>query len=393
MLELGTSSTDITHVEGNGSYTIVNLTSANEPKNYSFLTNTTEELIFDMATIDVLNVTNALSNITPWKVLISNSNVTRVAFPPRMSPSVVHLKNTAVEDVQFEDNLSLQDFRAEYTSLRVISPTVSNLRGLDILWITYSQLTQFSFDLLKNSTVSLLYLVGNRIETITISPGVVCCQSLEEIFLSDNLLKKLDFGTMAMMSNLKNVFLENNNMTDLYAHMPPQNHTQSLDALEYGSEDVFCSWRQYYIKLEEEQELEKELETPSCKDYYATLLAIHLARNSLVQVNFSAFSLMNNLNLLDLSKNQLLSLNATEGEVPIRLSELFVSNNNITDVYLRPFRSMKALYLYDNNVKELNMSYLPEELDYMNLINNPLNCEELPHKRALLPILGPYTEC
>uniref|UniRef100_A0A182RFF9 Leucine rich immune protein (Coil-less) n=1 Tax=Anopheles funestus TaxID=62324 RepID=A0A182RFF9_ANOFN len=383
MIEYGTCILNVTHDDSNATCTIVNLTSESVPKEYSFLTTNTEELTFNMATIDVLNLTNPLYNITPWKLVISNSNVTQVVFPAHMSPTVVQLLKTEVEDVHFEDNISLQEFRAEYTSLRVVSPTVSRLAALDILWVSSSQLINFNFDILENSSVSLLYLVSNRIEIVTVSPGVACCKNLDEIFLSNNLLKQLDVGTFATMRNLKAIFLENNKLTDLY-------QSQSLDAIEYRNGNVFCSWRKYYS---EQEETEQELETPNCTDFYATLLSIQLARNELAQINFSAFSWMNNLNLLDLSKNRLDSLIAKDGEVPIRLSELCVSNNNITDVYLRPIVAMKAIYMYDNNMKTLNMSNLPEELDYLNLINNPLNCDEIPQKHNSFPVLGPYTEC
>ncbi|XP_035898841.1 uncharacterized protein LOC118506176 [Anopheles stephensi] len=388
------SASQFTYVEGNVSCTIINLTSDSDTKDYAFLTNNTEELVFNKASIDVLDLTKPLATIAPWKILISHSNVTRIIFPAQMSPSVVHLLEMNVDDVNFDENISLQDLRADYTSLQVISPTVSKLHALDILWVTHSQLANFSFDVLENSSVSLLYLVSNKIESVTISPGVVCCQSLEEIFLSDNLLTTLDLGTVALMSKLKTLFLENNKLTDLYANVPSANQTQMLHP---GMEDEreraeFCSWRQYYISQEQTEE---ELSTPSCTDYFATLLSLHLARNNIVHVNFSIFSLMNNLNSLDLSKNRLIDLIAPDDAVPIRLSELFVSNNNITEVYLKPFVSMKAIYLYDNNVKGLNMSSLPDDLDYLNLINNPLNCEALPHlnRRSAIPVLGPYTEC
>uniref|UniRef100_A0A182LZQ3 Leucine rich immune protein (Coil-less) n=1 Tax=Anopheles culicifacies TaxID=139723 RepID=A0A182LZQ3_9DIPT len=381
MFVVGSNSWNVTHIDGNVSCTIVNLTGDSEGHDYSFLTNSTEELIFRGAAIDVLDLTIPLANITPWKVLITNSNLTRVVFPAQMSPSVVHLCTTEVEDVHFEDNNSLQDFRAEYTSLRTISPTVSKLHALDILWVSSSQLTSINFDILVNSTVSLLYLVGNRIEMVTLSPGVVCCQHLEELFLTNNLLKQLDFGTFATMSNLKVLFLENNKLTDLHASVPNLDHSNG---------EMYCSWHQHYIA---QDSAEQELETPNCTDYYATLLSINLARNNLVQLNFSTFSWMNNLNLLDVSKNHLISLIASDGELPLRLSELFASNNNITDVYLAPFKEMKAIYLYDNNVQSLNMSDLPKDLDYLNLVNNPLNCDMLPHKRPTLPVLGLYTEC
>uniref|UniRef100_A0A182S9F4 Leucine rich immune protein (Coil-less) n=1 Tax=Anopheles maculatus TaxID=74869 RepID=A0A182S9F4_9DIPT len=250
----GTSASNLAYVDGNVSCTIVNLTSESDTKDYSFLTNNTEELIFSQATIDVLDLTKPLATITPWKLLISHSNVSRVFFPAQMSPSVVHLLEMEVDDVHFEENISLQDFRADYTSLQVISPTVAKLYALDILWVTHSQLTNFSFDVLQNSPVSLLYLVSNKIESVTISPGVVCCQSLEEIFLSDNLLTKLDLGTVALMSKLKTLFLENNKLTDLYMHVPSAvpKHT----ALEDESGDEFCSWREYYIDQEQtDQEL------------------------------------------------------------------------------------------------------------------------------------------
>lgn len=384
----GTGASNFTYVEGNVSCTIINLTGESDTQDYSFLTNKTEELIFSKATTEVLDLTKPLFTITPWKVLISHSKVRQIMFPARMSPSVVHLLEMEVEDVNFEENVSLQDFRADYTSLQVISPTVSKLSALDILWVTHSQLTNFSFDVLENSSVSLLYLASNKIESVTLSPGVVCCQHLEEIFLSDNLLTKLDLGIVALMSKLKTMYFENNKLTDLSANVPSALYTAADDE---SAGSGFCSWREYYVN---QKQTDEELSTPNCTDYFATLLSLHFPRNNIVTVNFSTFSLMNSLNSLDLSKNRLINLIAYDDEAPIRLSELFVSNNNITNVHLRSFVSMKAMYLYDNNVKELNMSSLPEELDYLNLINNPLNCEEFTSmKKRSSPDPGPYTEC
>ncbi|XP_041781485.1 uncharacterized protein LOC121598544 [Anopheles merus] len=380
---------NFSYIKGNVSSTIVNLTGEGNPEDYSFLTNSTEELIFDNATIGVLDLTHPLASIRPWKVVITNSNVTRVLFPAAMSASVVHLTHMGVEDVEFENNTSLQDFRADYTSLQVVSPTVSKLLTLDILWITHSQLTNFSFDVLENSPVSLLYLVGNKIELVTITPGLVCCRNLEELFLSGNQLKRLDFGTMALMSKLKTILLEGNRLAEVQLNLPDRGH-QQMTVNEAGDVQTFCSWRTYYIEQEQKNQ---DVPRPNCTDYFATLLSVHMPRNAFEHIDFGVFRLMNNLNSLDLTKNRLLELVATEEKVPIRLSELFASNNNISDVYLRPFPAMKAIYLYDNNVNTLNMSSLPGELDYLNLVNNPLDCNELPHMNSSVKALGPYTEC
>uniref|UniRef100_A0A182JXE1 Leucine rich immune protein (Coil-less) n=1 Tax=Anopheles christyi TaxID=43041 RepID=A0A182JXE1_9DIPT len=267
MFAMGMSSSNFAYVNGNLSCTIVNVTSESKLEDYSFLTNNTEELIFDKATIDVLDLTKPLSIINPWKVLINNSNVTRILFPASMSPSVVHLTNMGVENVQFEENTILQDFRTDYTSLQVVSPTVSKLQALDILWITHSQLTNFSFDVLESSPISLLYLIGNRIEVVMISPGMMCCRNLEEIFLSGNQLKHLDFGTMAQMSKLKTLFLEDNKLTDLQLSLSGKDQNHLTVA---GNGETFCSWRAFY----NEQELNnQEVQSPNCTDFFATLLA------------------------------------------------------------------------------------------------------------------------
>uniref|UniRef100_A0A182MYV5 Uncharacterized protein n=1 Tax=Anopheles dirus TaxID=7168 RepID=A0A182MYV5_9DIPT len=208
-----------TYITGNVSCTIIGLTNESVVQSYDFLTNNTEELVFKNASIDELDLTEPLGKATPWKLLISDSNVTRIIFPACMSPSVVHLLNVGVDDVRFEENTNLQDFRVDYASLQVISATVSKLSALDILWVTHSMLANFSFDILENSSISLLYLVANQIETVTISPGMNCCQHLEEVFLSDNKLKTFDLATIAFMRKLKTLFVENNGLMDVYTHL------------------------------------------------------------------------------------------------------------------------------------------------------------------------------
>uniref|UniRef100_A0A182QUT4 Leucine rich immune protein (Coil-less) n=1 Tax=Anopheles farauti TaxID=69004 RepID=A0A182QUT4_9DIPT len=393
MLLMGIDASNFTYIKGNVSCTIIGLTNGEgKVQSYDFLTNSTEELVFKNASIDVLDLTVPMEKVTSWKLLISDSNATRIIFPAQMSPSMVHLVNVGVDDLQFEENTNLQDFRVDYATLPVISPTVSKLAALDILWVTHSALANFSFEVLENSSISLLYLVANKIETVTIAPGLRCCENLEEIFLSDNKLKTLDLATFAFMSKLKTLFVENNQLVEVYTNLDT-NHNQTFEVGGNGTRQ-FCSWRSYYLQQDDDSSID-EAPTPNCTDYFSALLSMQLARNHIVTLNFRTFSLMNSLNSLDLSSNRLVNLVASEDEVPVRLSELFVSNNNISDIQLAKFVSLKALYMYDNSLTKLNMSSLPVELDYLNLVNNPLNCSELPHmnRSTNLPSLGPYTEC
>ncbi|XP_049545822.1 leucine-rich repeat protein soc-2 homolog [Anopheles darlingi] len=343
--------------------------------------------------MDQLDLTVPLSKIDPWKVLIKNSNMKQIVFPSQMKPSVVKLNNVDVSDIYFKENNHLQDFRADNTSLTQVPTSVVSLHTLDILWLTHSPILTFSFDLLENSSLSLLYLVANRIESLTISPNVICCTKLEEIFLSGNQLKHLDFGIFSLMVSLKSIFVEDNqlnlvNAINISVHQNENRLTKML-------EDKFCSWyRLYYNQVQNESFLIHS-HSLNCTDFYATLISIHLARNNIDKIDFSTFSLMNNLNSIDLSNNMLSALMSSGDKVPLRLSELFVSNNNISRVFLKSLPSLKALYLHDNNIMQLNMSTLPHDLDYLNLINNPLDCEELPHmnRSVNLPTVGPYTEC
>ncbi|KFB40770.1 AGAP012384-PA-like protein [Anopheles sinensis] len=365
--------------------------------NYSFLSNRTEELIFINASLDALDLSGAMRKITPWKVSISGSNVSRLVFPSQMTTSVVHLRDMAIEELIFNENTGLQDFRADYTSLQTVPPTIAKLLSLDILWITHSELTFFNFDKLQNSSISLLYLVGNKIEDISITPGLVCCENLEEVFLSGNRLKQLDFGVLALMVKLKTIFLEENQLVSLNMSVELTRNSSNTNVAGDSNETTtgYCSWRSYYLEQEGSQLPGDDGPTPNCTDYFASLLSIHLARNKIEQVDFMNFSFMNSLNSLDMSNNMLVNLSSNVNEVPIRLSELFVSNNNISFVYLTPLSNLKALYLYDNTISALNMSSLPKDIDYLNLINNPLDCNVLPHmnKTTNFPTLGPYTEC
>uniref|UniRef100_A0AAG5DXS1 Leucine rich immune protein (Coil-less) n=1 Tax=Anopheles atroparvus TaxID=41427 RepID=A0AAG5DXS1_ANOAO len=394
----GENSWTFTFINGNLSCMIFNLSSESDIGNYSFLSNKTEELIFINASLDSFDLTEAMQKITPWKISISASNVTRVIFPAKMTPSVVNLRNMTIEDLVFNENTRIQDFRADYTTLQSVTPTISKLTALDILWVAHSELTNFSFDVLLNSSISLLYLVGNKIETISVNPAMVCCKNLEEIFLSDNRLKQLDFRVISLMVNLKTIFLEGNQLADLNMSIDMTHRFSNVaqDGRAYNEEAIeFCSWHTYHSRKVRNEFPAEETSVPNCTDYFASLLSIHLARNKIEQVNFKHFALMNSLNSLDMSHNMLTNLSSKANEVPIRLSELFVSNNNITDVYLTPFLSLKALYIYDNNVKVLNMSSLPKDIDYLNLINNPINCNEMPHMNSStnFPTIGPYTEC
>lgn len=386
------------YVIANFSCTINNLVSEELVRNYSFLTNNIEELIFINASMNQLDLTVPLSKIDPWKVLIKNSNMKQIVFPSEMRPSVVKLNNVDVNNIYFNENNHLQDFRADNTSLTQVPTSVVYLHTLDILWLTHSPISTFSFDLLENSSLSLLYMVANKIESLTISSNIICCKKLEEIFLSGNQLKQLDFGIFSLMVSLKSIFVEDNQLNVVYAT------NISIDKKECNSkpftltkplEVKFCSWNGLYYNQIQNVSFGIHSQSLNCTDFFATLISIHLARNKIPKIDFSTFSLMNNLNSIDLSNNMLSVLISSNDKVPLRLSELFVSNNNISQVFLKPLPSLKALYLHDNNIMQLNMSTLPHDLDYLNLINNPLDCEELPHmnRSVNLPTVGPYTEC
>ncbi|XP_050095988.1 leucine-rich repeat protein soc-2 homolog [Anopheles aquasalis] len=386
------------YVIGNVSCTINNLVSEEVVGNYSFLTNNIEELIFSNASIAQLDLTVPLSIIDPWKVLIKSSNMKQLVFPSEMRASVVKLNNVDVGDIYFNENNHLQDFRADNISLTQVPTSVVYLHTLDILWFTHSPITTFSFDLLENSSLSLLYMVANKIESLTISPDIICCKKLEEIFLSGNQLKQLDLAIFSLMVSLSSIFLEDNQLNVINAtniSIDQKENSSKPFGLSKALEDQFCSWNGLYSNQIQNESFIIYPRLLNCTDFYANLISIHLARNQIHKIDFNTFSLMNNLNSIDLSNNMLSALISSNNKVPLRLSELFVSNNNISEVFLKPLPSLKALYLHDNNIMQLNMSSLPHDLDYLNLINNPLDCEELPHmnRSVNLPTVGPFTEC
>jgi hypothetical protein len=246
-------------------------------------------------------------------------------------------------------------------------------------------LTQSSFDNIKtikrinleNNSISsidndLLRLLGNYLEELIIT-GDYQINSLE--FLTRYPLKnlrvlKLDRFNLSEI-NLGKIFLNMTKLEIVYLRscqlkqIPNLLNIQILD-LEHNQISDSISLSTSYIHLN----LAKNFISEIILEKNLQLETLNLSSNAITSIDFSNFN--ENLMNINLNYNRLVSINLNK--LPNKLISLSLSHNLLKQIKFPIKSSLLSLDLSFNQLKTIEKNILFEKLNYLNLQQNPLEC-------------------
>lgn len=270
-------------------------------------------------------------------------------------------------------------------------------------------LSSTSFDNIK--TIKRINLENNSLSFIDNDLLRLLGNYLEELILTgDNHLNSLEFLTRYPLKKLRVLKLNHFNLTEMnfekifsnmtkleivhlrscqLKHLPNLSNIQILDLEDNQiSNSIILSTSYTHLNLAQNQISTIFLEENS------KLLSLNLSKNSLnkfllfpktnlylQELNLSDnfltsfdFSILNeNLKILNLNSNRLLSINLNK--IPKNLFSLSLNNNLLKQMKfpMKTF-SLSSLDLSSNQLKTVEKTNFFQKLTYLNLENNPLQC-------------------
>ena len=249
--------------------------------------------------------------------------------------------------------------------------------------------TQSEFTLPSNFTldpglinVTSIYATNCLIETV---PSNICeYPNLTVINFSRNKITNLLSSSFDCLSNLNDIFLDNNNITTLTEVF---NSLKNIQSIHLANNKILEISQNAFIGLSSLNSLElsnNQLKflAPNMFDGLTNLSTLELNNNQIQEIPSNAFNGIPNLKNLDLSSNQISIIdNSTFSSLP-NLERIFLSSNIITQISNDTFTNLNQLqYLY------LSKNKIDQQLDglfngltnlhYLDLSDNLLTTMEL----------------
>lgn len=279
----------------------------------------------------------------------------------------IHLNKTSSKQLIFKEDTfaglqKLQNLELDHNSLIVLPANLfCGLENLKILNLT-------SCDLDDARNIGL-----GTIETTR------CLPELLVLDLSQNILKSIPDGIFSSLVNLKILYLNNNQLSELYpyafsglsrlqsldlsnnriSHLPEQIFQQSSDILEL------------YLQNNSLSSL-----TPRAFQGLRQLVGLNLSYNSLENVISSeTLADLSRLLVLDLNHNRFQAVTETNFKLMRSLQILYLSYNaihNISDNSFSSLRNLHTLTLLGNKIRYIGVNTFSglESLNYLSLSNN-----------------------
>lgn len=284
-------------------------------------------------------------------------------------------------------NLSIHSNKSISKVLLFKEDTFANLTKLQTLDMSYNNLVVLPSNLFCNlDSLRILNLTHSELDDArSIGLGTMensnCLTELVILDLSYNILKSIPDGIFASLESLKILYLNNNQLSELYpyafsglsrlqsldlsnnriSHLPEQIFQQSSDILEL------------YLQNNSLSSL-----TPRVFHGLRQLVGLNLSYNLLEDVISSeTLADLSRLNNLDLNHNNFQVVTVTNFHLIRSLQILYLSYNNIRNISDNAFSSLRNLHtltLAGNKIRFINLDTFSglESLNYLSLSSNDI---------------------
>jgi len=321
---------------------------------YNYLRSVDFNILKVLPNVSYLNLgSNEITEITPGTC-------------EKISPlEYLYLQYNMIEHLEIDVFCGLVNLKHIYlqgNNLQYLHPdTFIGLPNLQVLFLSNNSGLQMPTDRHFTNSLSLkeLAISGCNISSVSVDT-FANVSALEQLDLSYNYLRSIDFNILKVLPNLSHLYLGSNEITEITPDTCEKiRHLEHL-SLEYNmienlEIDVFCG--------------------------LVNLKYIYLYRNNLQYLHPDTFVNLPNLQSLFLSENSGLQIPTDRQFInSLSLKELKISGCNISSVSVETFANITALERLDlsyNSLKNLDISILKTlpQLSTLYLYGNPLQCD------------------
>uniref|UniRef100_A0A182S3Z6 Uncharacterized protein n=1 Tax=Anopheles funestus TaxID=62324 RepID=A0A182S3Z6_ANOFN len=283
-----------------------------------------ETSTFDRATIK--HLPPALDELE----IINSKSLQRFVLPSNLTIRRIALIKTQLSKIELQCNDVILQLFIVGSKLQKIPVSLRNLKNLLNFKLQQSYIHHLNLDLLQwFNQLDSLELMQNRIQSITSTLNHRQQRKFDMLNLSNNQLRIINLEVALPIGWFKNVNLSYNKLELLVGRFPG-GHLQNLMLSHNRLKTLdFCQWELMpsleTIALDSNQ----LLRLPNCMHQLPGIYNICFSKNNLTSVNMDAFSDMEDLLDLDLSSNHISLITFREEKYPKRLVELILSNNKI----------------------------------------------------------------
>ncbi|CAH1243047.1 IGFALS [Branchiostoma lanceolatum] len=318
-------------------------------------------------TVTNFTVTSAIQNSTAATIDLSNSSITSIPpdfFKNQSDLQQVDLSNNQISFLNgsiFAPLVNLETLLLSNNAIRIITPEVfRNLTNLMFLDLSQNALKDLPENLfVDNTNLEVLGLDGNNISAVR-RDTFTGLSSLKQLFLNTSGLSSIHSSSFAPLLDLEELYLQENNVT-------------FRGLFRAISADIFRS-------LE-------------------NLQVLDLSKNSIRFLPDNMFVELIKLEVLHLDGNDFRTVRENSFTGLRSLLKLFLNNTGLSAIHPSSFVAMvelSELYLQDNNVEclpwdaieELNLTVL--DMGNIDLGSAECSCDELPYCN---PEVWMYMKC
>uniref|UniRef100_A0A182W7U5 Uncharacterized protein n=1 Tax=Anopheles minimus TaxID=112268 RepID=A0A182W7U5_9DIPT len=251
--------------------------------------------------------------------------VTNVIVPGNTTIGQLFITKTRLSAISFEKNEILYLLSIEKAHLTHIPPTLTNLKNLSCIKINHTPLQQLDVShfchLLHLQIVDLNH---NQIYFISGQQNTDCGPLLVEIWLTNNRLKKINPNVFVPFSRLESFTLSNNMIQTISGGLKNARISDLLLSHNVLSQLDLCEWTPIPNLTNLYIENNQLTNVPKCLERMSNLQVINLEHNQLQTVSIDVFRELKQLQYIRLSWNPIVWLEIHEHALPPSLRKVDV---------------------------------------------------------------------
>ncbi|XP_058122380.1 chondroadherin-like [Anopheles ziemanni] len=260
-------------------------------------------------------------------MLTESAAIKAIIVPTNLAVVRIEVIDSGLHEADFEANGYIETLSIVASDLHRIPASVANLMNLVQLKIQFSPIKEVRLTtFLGNQNLKILDLRHNNITYIIRTDSSECLQSLQELLLGWNKLKRIVWDEFSPLCQLQIIDLSNNGIevvtgrftnTRISAILLWQNRLQTLD---------LCQWN-VLPYIDSIILLGNQLvNAPECLEKLPNVQSVNFARNNLSSVSIARFSLLDYLDSLNFIGNPIKSF-TIDGKVPPLLESIHFDNS------------------------------------------------------------------